>query len=100
MSNEQDKTKNSARRYADETAIKRQTKIAKEHGAPVKQPHRLNKKHAMDCGKPDCFLCGNPRKIHKDKLTIQEKRFYQDTDTVNDKHSNGLVLNETDESQS
>lgn len=100
MSNENDKSKNSARRYADEIAVKRQARIAKEHGAPVKDPHRLHKKHAMDCGNPECFLCGNPRKTHKDKLTIQEKRFYQDTDTANDKHSNGLAPNETDENQS
>jgi len=33
--------------------------------------------HAMDCGNPGCYLCGNPRKTHKDSLTIQEKSFDQ-----------------------
>jgi hypothetical protein len=51
----------------------------------------------MDCGNSECYLCGNPRKIHKDKLTIQEKRFYQDTDKITDKHSNGIVPNEKNE---
>ena len=97
MSHEQDKLKNSKRRFEDENAVKKQTKIAKEHGAPVTEPHRLHKKHAMDCGNPECYLCGNPRKTHKDKLTIQEKRFYQDTDKVTDKHSNGIPLNEKNE---
>jgi hypothetical protein len=36
------------------------------------------------------MLCGNPRKIFKEK-TIQEQRFYQDPDMPNDKHSNGSV---------
>jgi hypothetical protein len=47
----------------------------------------------MDCGNPECFLCGNPRKTHKDKLTQQEKRLFQDTETVRDTHSNGLKPN-------
>jgi len=48
----------------------------------------------MDCGNPDCYLCGNPRKTHKDKLTAQEKRLFQDTEKITDKHSNGLKPNE------
>lgn len=96
MSTEQDKFKHSKRLLKDENAIKKQVKIAKAHrvseynpGEPI-QPHRFNKHHAMDCGNPECFICGNPRKTHKDKLTTQEKRFYQDTDAVRDKRSNGL----------
>jgi hypothetical protein len=30
----------------------------------------------MNCGNPNCHMCGNPRKIWKEK-TIQEKRFEQ-----------------------
>ncbi len=96
MSNPEDRIKNSRRRYNDDTAVKRQVKIAKENGAPVKEPHRLHKKHAMDCGNPECYLCGNPRKIHKDKLTVQEKRFYQDLDNISDRHSNGKKPDEED----
>jgi hypothetical protein len=44
----------------------------------------------MDCGNPGCFLCGNPRKTHKDRLTTQEKRLFQDLEQIKDKHSNGL----------
>lgn len=97
MSNELDKIKNSSRRYKDEIAIKKQSKIAKQHHVSgydtriEKQPHRLNKHHAMDCGNPECYICGNPRKTHKDKLTAQEKRLFQDLDNVSDKHSNGLT---------
>jgi hypothetical protein len=36
----------------------------------------MAKRHAMDCGNPECFLCGNPRKTMKE-LTMQEKSFYQ-----------------------
>lgn len=101
MSHEEDKRKNSKRRFDDDNAIKKQVSIAKSHRSfndkNITQPHRLIKHHAMDCGNPDCYLCGNPRKTHKDKLTIQEKRFYQDTDKVTDRHSNGIVSNEKNE---
>lgn len=96
MSNEQSKLKNSTRRYRDEVAVKKQTRIAKQHtttgyeSKTLKEPHRFNKHHAMDCGNPECFLCGNPRKTHKDKLTPQEKKLFQDLDNVPNKHSNGI----------
>jgi hypothetical protein len=96
MGTEQEKFKKSKRLLKDENAIKKQVKIAKEHRVSeynpkeVTQPNRLNKRHAMDCGNPECFMCGNPRKTHKDKLTQQEKRLFQDLDNVSDKHSNGL----------
>ena len=94
MSTEQDKLKNSRRRHADETAINRQVKIAKEHGLTeqdraIKEPHRMVKHHAMDCGQPGCVLCGNPRKLFN-QVTTQEKRLFQDVEQQREKHSNGL----------
>jgi hypothetical protein len=93
MSTEEDKFKNSKRRLKDENAVNKQVKIAKVNGMTdqnlaVKEPHRLAKHHAMDCGNPQCPLCGNPRRSHKDTLTAQEKRLYQDVDTVRNRHSN------------
>lgn len=81
MSNEFIKEKRSKRLQDEETQIKRQVKIAKAHGLTnkdkaVKQPHRMAKHHAMDCGQPGCMLCGNPRKLFKEK-TMQEKSFDQ-----------------------
>ncbi len=102
MSHENDKLKNSKRRHKDETAVKKQLKIAKQHNSfadenkVLKEPHRLAKHHAMDCGNPQCGLCGNPRHIHKDSLTAQEKRLFQDIDTINDRHSNGLKNDQED----
>jgi hypothetical protein len=94
MSNELAKFINSQRRHRDQNAVNRQVKIAKAHGLTnkdkaIKEPHRLSKHHAMDCGQPGCMLCGNPRKIFKER-TAQEKRMYQDVEKVTDKHSNGL----------
>jgi hypothetical protein len=77
MSTEEDKIKHSKRLLKDENAIKKQVKIAKAAGMTVREPHKFVKKHAMDCGNPECFLCGNPRKTHKDSLTMQEKSFKQ-----------------------
>ena len=99
MANELAKFLNSQRRHRDELAVKKQVKIAKAHGLTnkdkvVKEPHRLAKHHAMDCGNPQCPLCGNPRRTHKDKLTAQEKRLFQDVEKTTDKHSNGLTPTE------
>ena len=95
MSTEQDKFKHSKRLLKDENAINKQLKIARSHTSStdknITQPHRLAKHHAMDCGNPDCYLCGNPRKTHKDKLTAQEKRLFQDVEETRDRHSNGTV---------
>ena len=86
MANDQAKFLNSRRRHKNDVAIARQIKIAKQHHLPgtlrspqERQPHRMAKHHAMDCGNPKCYLCGNPRKTHgKDRLTAQEKRLFQD----------------------
>ena len=99
MANELAKFLNSQRRHRDELAVKKQVKIAKAHGLTtkdkvVKEPHRLAKHHVMDCGNPQCPLCGNPRRTHKDKLTAQEKRLFQDIEKTTDKHSNGLIPTE------
>jgi hypothetical protein len=96
MSNETAKFLNSRRRHKNDVAIARQVRIAKAHGLGfhdqvIKEPHRLAKHHTMDCGNPKCYLCGNPRKTHKDTLTTQEKRLFQDTEIIRDKHSNGVV---------
>ena len=95
MSKEEDKFKKSKRLLKDENAVARQVKIAKAHGMTnkdlaVKEPHRLSKHHVMDCGNPQCPLCGNPRRTHKDTLTAQEKRLFQDVDKTTDRHSNGI----------
>ena len=89
MGTEQEKFKKSKRLLKDENAVKKQTKIAKEFGVPVEEPHKFAKHHAMNCGNPKCHMCGNPRKVFKE-LTQQEKRLFQDVDTPIDRHSNGL----------
>jgi hypothetical protein len=101
MSKEEDKFKKSKRILKDENAVKKQVKIAKEHNhvkdeynPKMDQPHRFAKHHAMDCGNPHCFLCGNPRRTHKDKLTVQEKKMFQDAEARRDRHSNGTLPEE------
>jgi hypothetical protein len=100
MANELAKYLNSKRRFKDEVAVKRQLKIAKQHNSfadenkVLKEPHRLAKHHAMDCGRPGCAMCGNPRHIHKDSLTTQEKRLFQDVEVSTDRKSNGMLPDE------
>lgn len=81
MSNEWTKERHSKRIHETETHIKKQVKIAKAHGAVENSKleesgHYLAKRHAMNCGNPNCVMCGNPRKVWKEK-TIQEKKFEQ-----------------------
>ncbi len=102
MANELAKFINSQRRHRDQNAVNRQVKIAKAHGLTnkdkaIKEPHRLAKHHVMDCGNPQCPLCGNPRRSHKDTLTAQEKRLFQDMEKVTDKHSNGTLAKDIEE---
>jgi hypothetical protein len=97
MSNDTAKFLNSRRRHKTDIAIARQIRIAKQNGLTVadkviKQPHRMAKHHVMDCGNARCILCGNPRRQHKDSLTTQEKRLFQDVENTTDKHSNGLLV--------
>ena len=72
------KEKHSKRIQQKENYVKRQTKIARSHGFPIKsgEEHYLAKHSAVTCGDPDCAMCGNPRKFFKEK-TIQEKSFEQ-----------------------
>ncbi len=92
MSDSKDKFKHSKRLQKEENAIRKQQKISKSHGMPEHQDqaHRFAKHHAMDCGNPQCPLCGNPRKTHKDTLTAQEKKLFQDLDSTRNIHSNGI----------
>ena len=98
MANERAKYLNSRRRHRTDVAIARQVRIAQQHGLGsndrhIKEPHRHAKHHAMDCGQPGCMLCGNPRRIFKER-TIQEQRQQQDVDQNSDRHSNGLKSDE------
>jgi len=94
MSTEEDKFKHSKRLLKDDNAINKQLKIAKEFGVPVKEPHRLAKHHALDCGNPKCLLCHGEKVFGK--KTIKERRFDQDVDTTSDKRSNGLKNDQED----
>jgi len=92
LSTEEDKFKHSKRLLKDENAVKKQVKIAKDHGIPIKDAHKFAKHHALNCGNPKCVMCGNPRKTFNE-LTLQERRMFQDLDTPNDRHSNGTNPN-------
>ena len=94
MSTEEDKFKHSKRLLKDDNAIKKQTKIAREFGVPVEEPHKFAKQHALDCGNPKCLLCHSEKVFGK--KTIKERRFEQDMDTTSDKRSNGLKNDKED----
>lgn len=69
--------KRGKRRRLTTNAINKQKRIAKLstwNHKTLLQPHRWAKKHAMDCGRSACMVCGNPRRTMKEK-TLQEKKF-------------------------
>ena len=80
MSTEADKLKHSRRLHKEDNAIHKQLKIAKEmghmgHNKFIREPHRLSKHHALDCGNKKCLICHGEKVFgHK---TIQEQRFDQ-----------------------
>lgn len=90
---EESKIKHSKRIHQKENHIKKEVKIAKQHGINVSQPHKLSKKSPVSCGNPNCVMCANPRKTFKE-LTIQEKKHLQDLEDVRDRNSNGLQTEE------
>ena len=79
MSSEEQKFLHSQRILKKDASIRRQTKIAKTFGVDryIKEPHRMAKHHALDCGHAGCMICSNGRKTHGE-LTVQEKRMFQD----------------------
>lgn len=82
MSDDTTKEKRSKRIHKEESAIRRQVKIAKAHHVDsydqsvVTESHRFHKHHAMNCGNARCILCASPRKLWKEK-TKQELSFEQ-----------------------
>jgi hypothetical protein len=92
MSTEQDRFKNSRRRLKDENAVRKQTKIAREFGVPVREPHKFAKHHALDCGNPKCLICSREKVFGEP--TVQQKRFDQNLEDTRDKRSNGLTNQE------
>lgn len=73
-----DRTKKAKRLQRTSNAIKKQIRIAKtawnaEH--LLKQPHRFAKRHALDCGNPECLVCHSEKVFHKP--TLQEKKFIE-----------------------
>ena len=81
MSDQEQKDKRSKRLQQEQNIIKKQSKIALQYGADKmeveREPHRFAKHHAMDCGNPDCGMCGNPRHSRKHGTTKQEQSFDQ-----------------------
>ena len=97
MSHEEDKFRNSRRRFDDETKIQRQVQLARNYSYHklgsgmtmwqyLVQPHRNHKKHIFNCGNPHCYMCGNPRKWFKEE-TIQERKHKQEKFYKDDNNS-------------
>ena len=78
-----DRNKKAKRLQRTANVIKKQMRIAKAHGLThlLKQPHRLAKHHALDCGNHKCQVCHSEKVFGKP--TLQEKRFAESCKTDN-----------------
>lgn len=76
MSDDLTKEKRSKRLFNDKTKSLRQKKILKAYNLdkPFESANYFNKRHALNCGNPNCVMCGNPRKMFNER-TIQEYKF-------------------------
>jgi hypothetical protein len=77
MSDPEFKNKKTNRLTKTSNAIKKQLRIAKAFGLNhlLKQPHRLAKHHALDCGNPKCLVCHSDKVFNKPSL--QKKKFIE-----------------------
>lgn len=80
MSDPETKEKRSKRFLKDESHIKNRLRTVKSLHLDTKryerEPHRLCDNIHLSCGNSNCVMCGNPRKMWKEK-TMQERSFEQ-----------------------
>jgi hypothetical protein len=72
-----DRSKRAKRLQHTANVIKKQMRIAKAFGLThlLKQPHRLAKHHALDCGNPKCQVCHSEKIFNKP--TLQDRKFIE-----------------------
>lgn len=72
-----DRNKKAKRLQRTANIIKKQMRIAKAFGLThlLKQPHRLAKHHALDCGNPKCLVCHSEKVFNKP--TLQDRKFIE-----------------------
>jgi hypothetical protein len=72
-----DRNKKAKRLQRTANVIKKQLRIAKAFGLThlLKQPHRLAKHHALDCGNPKCQACHSEKIFNKP--TLQDRKFIE-----------------------
>ena len=87
MSDETVKFSRTLRRHQKRRHIGRQVDLVQtlspDYLRRVKSSHKFHKKNALNCGDPNCTMCGNPRKFFSE-LTIQEKKALQEEIDWND----------------
>ncbi|WP_148217503.1 hypothetical protein [Allochromatium vinosum] len=86
MSNTEYRLIRSKRLLQKQRHIKRQIGLKKlylinaiDQVEPKVSPHFYHKKNSLNCGRPRCGLCGNPRRVYKE-ITFQEKKFFENAD--------------------
>ena len=75
------------RREQVKRVIKKRLKVIKsispDYKKVIEEPHRMAKKHPLDCGNPKCFLCHHEKKLKIPKISDLRKTL-KDTEFLND----------------
>lgn len=79
MSSEESKIKHSKRIHQKQVKAHHNAEVARSLGADIKpwEEHLYEDSAHANCGNAKCVMCGNPRKLQKEK-TIKEKSFEQE----------------------
>jgi hypothetical protein len=77
----EEKEKRNRRFQQKQRHINRQVNLKKQYNlhSETMESHRYHKVKSLNCGDPNCAMCGNPRKFWND-VTIQEKKFHEMVD--------------------
>lgn len=86
MSSDEERIRRSKRKHKARMKMIRQYKIAKDYNClPTGYEdtiHIFHKHKALNCGNPDCVMCGNPRKMFGQKTLQECKHDYDPLDEL------------------
>ena len=62
------------RRHEVKRVIKKRLKVIKQvspnYKEVIDQPHRMAKKHPLDCGNPKCGVCHRHKLVSEEKISV------------------------------
>jgi len=74
------------RRQQVKRVIKKRLKVIKQvspdYKEVIEQPHRMAKKHPLDCGNPKCGMCHMHKRTKEEKISVLRKTTGLDNELI------------------